>query len=89
MYADTTKLKKCKGLKTPMTPSEMKGFIYFVGFYQMKTPEFPKLSLVLHEMVKLARGRTDKYKELWKSGQKYKEAYKLLKRAMLIAKVTT
>ena len=89
VYADTTKLKKCKGFKTPMTPSEMKGFIHFVGFYQMKIPEFPKLSSVLHEIVKLARGKTDKYKELWKSGQKYKEAYKLLKRAMLSAKVIT
>ena len=89
VYADTTKLKKCKGFKTPMTPSEMKGFIHFVGFYQMKIPEFPKLSSVLHEIHKIARGKTDKYKELWKSGKKYKEAYKSLKRAMLSAKVIT
>ena len=56
VYADMIKLKKCKGFKTPMTPSEMKGCIHFVGFYQMKIPEFPKLFSVLHQIVKLARG---------------------------------
>ena len=88
-YDETMKLKKCKGFMTPMTPSEMKGFIQFVRFYQMKIPELLKLSSVSHEIIKLARGKTDKCGELWKNEPKYKETYKSQKRAMLDAKVIT
>lgn len=87
VYADTEKLKKCEGFKTPMTPSEMKGFIHFVGFYQMKIPEYSLLCKNLHGLIKKAKGNTAKFQEEWKKDPIYRESYETLRKAMYSSRV--
>lgn len=82
-YADPMELKKCRGFLTPETPSELKGFIHFVGFYQMKIPEYPTLPQILFQLIKKAKGDTKRFQEVWKEDGRYLKAYEDLKAAML------
>jgi hypothetical protein len=87
IYSDESKLNQCKAFLEPSTPSELKGFIHFVGFYQMKIPEYSRLSRVLHQGLKKVRGDAKKFRELWAADTSLKEAYEALKKAMYSSKV--